>query len=338
MSDNKPVQLGLCCMNTVLRAQKPSVYAARTMIVRTIQEKGIDELKRRITLNLQDLLTMIDWNEANGIKVFRLSSELFPHYTNKKIESYSLDFAEDLLRQIGEKARGYNHRLTFHPGQFNVLASPNENALANTFTELSYHATLLDMMGMKENSVMVIHGGGYYGDKPAAKKRWCENYRKLPDSPRNRLVLENCEKCFSIQDCLDISAECGVPVVFDTHHYDCYNKLHPDEVAEPAEHYIPLILETWTKRGIKPKFHVSEQGEGRTGHHSDYIEVIPDYLLEIPEKYGIEIDIMIEAKAKEQAIFKLYRKYPFLNCLRPKKLSKEQMKKKKLKVVNKISS
>ena len=68
------------------------------------------------------------------------------------------------------------------------------------------------------------------------------------------------------------------------------------------------------------------------------IEVIPDYLLEIPEKYGIDIDIMIEAKAKEQAIFKLYRKYPFLNCLRPKKLSKEQMKKKKLKVVNKISS
>ena len=90
MSNNMPVQLGLCCMNTTLRAQKPSIYAARTMIVRTVKEQGIDELKRRITLNLQDLLTMIDWNEANGIKVFRLSSELFPHYTNDKVESYSL--------------------------------------------------------------------------------------------------------------------------------------------------------------------------------------------------------------------------------------------------------
>ena len=74
------------------------------------------------------------------------------------------------------------------------------------------------------------------------------------------------------------------------------------------------ILNTWKRRGIKPKFHVSEQGSGRTGHHSDYIEVIPNYLLEIPEKYGCDIDIMIEAKKKELAIFKLYTKYPFLNC------------------------
>tara|TARA_Y100000022_G_scaffold195406_1_gene201046 strand:- start:762 stop:983 length:222 start_codon:yes stop_codon:yes gene_type:complete len=68
------------------------------------------------------------------------------------------------------------------------------------------------------------------------------------------------------------------------------------------------------KRGIKPKFHVSEQGSGRCGHHSDYIEEIPQYLLEIPEKYGVKIDIMIEAKCKELAIQKLYQKYPFLNC------------------------
>ena len=71
---------------------------------------------------------------------------------------------------------------------------------------------------------------------------------------------------------------------------------------------------TWKRKGIKPKFHVSEQGSGRTGHHSDYIEIIPQYLLEIPDKYGVEIDIMIEAKAKEAAILKLYEKYPQLNC------------------------
>ena len=90
--------------------------------------------------------------------------------------------------------------------------------------------------------------------------------------------------------------------------------MHPDEEFEDAEFYIPLVLETWTKRGIKPKFHVSEQGSGRCGHHSDYIQEIPQYLLEIPEKYGIDIDIMIEAKKKELAIQKLYEKYPFLNC------------------------
>ena len=84
---------------------------------------------------------------------------------------------------------------------------------------------------------------------------------------------------------------------------------------KPAAEYIGDILESWKKRGVKPKFHVSEQGSGRTGHHSDYIEEIPEYLMEIPAKYGVHIDIMIEAKKKELAIKKLYEKYPALNCL-----------------------
>ena len=113
-------------------------------------------------------------------------------------------------------------------------------------------------------------------------------------------MLENCEKSFSIIDCLEVSEEINIPVVFDTHHYNCYCLLHPDEAFDPPESYIPKILKTWQKRGIKPKFHVSEQGSGRCGHHSDFIETIPNYLLEIPEKYGVEIDIMIEAKKKRR--------------------------------------
>ena len=79
--------------------------------------------------------------------------------------------------------------------------------------------------------------------------------------------------------------------------------------------YIEEILKTWDKKKIKPKFHVSEQGIGKIGKHSDYIEIIPEYLLEIPELYGYEIDIMIEAKMKELSIQKLYEKYPQCNCL-----------------------
>ena len=86
------------------------------------------------------------------------------------------------------------------------------------------------------------------------------------------------------------------------------NNLPTEHFEDPSE-YMADILETWTKRGIKPKFHISEQGTGKIGHHSDYVEVIPDYLLEIPEKYNIKIDIMIEAKMKEQAILKLHEKY-----------------------------
>ena len=313
-SENRPIQLGLCCLNTELRDRKPSVFASRTVILKTLADKGVDFLKEKILQNLRDVLTIMDWNEENGIKVYRLSSEMFPHKSNPKAADYTFDFAKDLLKQIGEKARLYNQRLTFHPGQFNVLGSPHENVLLNTITGLDYHASVLDLMGMDQNSVMVIHGGGTYGNKPETIKRWCRNYNTLPIHIKRRLVLENCERCFSVADCLEISKHTGVPVIFDTHHYTCYNILHPDETLKPPEYYIPDILESFKRRQIKPKFHISEQGSGKVGHHSDYVEVIPDYLLEIPEKYNTHIDIMIEAKMKEKSIKHLYKKYPFLDC------------------------
>ena len=313
-SVERPVQLGLCCLNTELRGRTVPIFASRKMIIRTIKEKGIDALKAKIIQNLKDVLVMIMWNEMHGIRVFRLSSEMFPHKSNPKVADYDFDFAKELLEKIGKLARYFGHRLTFHPGQYNVVGAVNPKAFQQTINDLSYHATVLDLMGMGDDSVMVVHGGGVYGDKEATKKRWCEQYQLLPDNVKRRLVLENCERCFSIVDCLDVSREIGIPVVFDTHHFECYKLLHPDEEFLPADDYISDILKSWTNKGIKPKFHVSEQGSGRCGHHSDYIEVIPDYLMEIPEKYGINIDIMIEAKMKEQAIFKLYSKYPNLNC------------------------
>lgn len=313
-SINKPIQLGLCCINTILRDQKPPVYASRRMIIKSIEEKGIDELKYKILQNLRDVLTIMDWNEANGIKLYRMSSEMFPHKSNNKVEDYSFDFARDLLREIGEKSKLYNQRLTFHPGQYNVIGSPSEKCFQQTISDLSYHADVMDLMGLDNNSVMVVHGGGMYGNKEETKQRWCNQFHLLPENVKRRLVLENCEKCYSIKDCLEMSEKNNIPVVFDTHHFECYKQLHPDEIFEDPTYYIERVLETWKKREIKPKFHISEQGKGRCGHHSDYIETIPEYLLEIPQKYGVHIDIMIEAKMKEQAILRLYNKYPFLNC------------------------
>jgi len=314
MSENKKIQLGLCCLNIELREKKPTIFSSRRVTLKTLEEKGVDNLKNKIINNLKDVLKMIQWNEENGIKVFRLSSEIFPHYSNKKAESYTLDFAVDLLKEIGKKSKELNQRLTFHPGPYNCLGSPHSDVIEHTIRDLKYHSDILDIMELDQNSVMVIHGGGIYKDKNKTIERWCENYEKMPDNIKQRLVLENCEKNFSIEDCLKVSEKVNVPIVFDTHHYDCYKKLHPDEKFEEPEYYIPKILETWNKRNIKVKFHVSEQGMGKIGHHSNYVEILPEYLLEIPEKYGQPIDIMIEAKMKEKSIMKLYEKYPYLNC------------------------
>lgn len=243
MSENKSIQLGLCCINTILRAQKPPIFASRKMIIRSVEEKGIDELKAKIIQNLKDVLTMMDWNEQHGIKLFRLSSELFPHKSNPKVVDYSFDFAIDLLKEIGEKSKKYKQRLTFHPGQYNVVGTPNRQSFLQTISDLKYHADVLDLMGLDHNSVMIVHGGGIYDDKEKTIERWCEQYQELPENVRNRLVLENCEKCFSIIDCLRVSKMINIPVVFDTHHFECYKDLHPKEVfIAPAYCHISSIF------------------------------------------------------------------------------------------------
>lgn len=315
MSHSQPVQLGLCCINTILREQKPPIFMSRKMTIKGILEKGLEPLKDRILQNLRDVLSIMDWNESNGIKVLRLSSELFPHKTNQRVPSYSFDFALSLLREIGQKSYQYGQRLTFHPGQFNVVGTPNSKCLQQTIADLTCHADILDLMGLGDDSVIVVHGGGTYGNKAETMSRWCSQFMLLPENVRRRLVLENCEKNFNIDDCLEISERINIPIVFDTHHFQCYKLLHPDEEFAAPEEYIGRILETWRRRNIKPKFHVSEQGAGRCGHHSDYIQQIPTYLLDIPTKFGVHIDIMIEAKCKEQSILRLYEKYPGLNCV-----------------------
>ena len=309
------IQLGLCCMNTILRQQKPPVFSSRKMIIKSIQEKGIDTLKEKIIQNLKDTLTLMDWNEKHGIKVFRLSSELFPHKSNPKVEDYSFDFAIPYLKEIGKKSKQYGQRLTFHPGQYNVVGTPDEKTFLQTCEDLKYHADVLDLMELDQHSVIVVHGGGIYGDKEKTIDRWSRQYHRLPLNVQKRLVIENCEKCFSIKDCLKIAIKVNIPIVFDTHHFACYQQLHPDETFHPPEFYIKHLLPFWIRRNIKPKCHVSEQGSGRTGHHSDYVETLPPYLLDIPSRYNTSIDIMIEAKAKEQALFHLYKKYPHLNPL-----------------------
>jgi UV DNA damage endonuclease len=308
-----PIQFGLCCLNIALREKK--IFCSRKPIIKTIETKGMDELFKRCQDNARDLVKMIQWNYENGIRVFRISSELFPHKSNPRVESYSLDFVQPILDQAGRLARKYRQRLTFHPGQYNVVGTPDEETFKHTCDDLDYHAEVLDRLGCDQDSVMVVHGGGLYGDKEKTIHRWIEQFSQMPERVRRRLVLENCEKIFSIEDCLRVSQAVNVPVVFDTHHFDCYQQLHPKESFKAPAEYMPDVLQTWQRRSIKPKFHVSNQGSGRIGHHSDYISEIPEYLLEIPSKYQVEIDIMVEAKMKEKAIQDLYERYPHLNPL-----------------------
>jgi UV DNA damage endonuclease len=259
---------------------------------------------------------MIHWNEEKGIRFLRMSSDMFPHKSNSAAPSYDFEFVRPLLEEAGQLARSLNHRLTFHPGQYNVVGTTSEEIFQRTVAELDWHAEVLDIMGCDKDSIMVVHGGGVYGDKAATIRRWAENYKRLPERVQRRLVVENCEKCYSVKDCLEISRLTNIPVVFDLHHHACYRQLHPDEDIEEPEAYLPAVLETWLRRGMRPKFHISEQRYGCVvGKHSDYISEIPTCLLKLKG-----IDIAVEAKMKEQAIFRLYDRHPEIAppCYQPK--------------------
>jgi UV DNA damage endonuclease len=293
-------RLGYACICTELR--KNDIFASRTVRLATLKSKGLNYVKELALQNLRDMLVILKWNKDNDIYFMRLSSEMFPFASHLEY-GYSLDFADDLLKQIGTYAKDNNMRLTMHPGQYNVLSSPKESVIVNTISELKHHCDILDRMGMGVDSVMIIHGGGVYGDKQAALKRLEENFLKLPENVRNRLVLENCEISYCVDDLLDISERLEIPIVIDYHHDDIYPS------SKPIQEYFNRVFKVWHNRGIKPKVHVSnsvpgiKETDSKTARrkHSDYIQYLHRSLLTIK----FPIDVMLECKMKEQAILRL---------------------------------
>ncbi|KAI8374451.1 UV-endonuclease UvdE-domain-containing protein [Radiomyces spectabilis] len=293
-------RLGYACLNTILRSQKPPVFCSRTCRLDTVKKKGIEYVKELALQNVEDIKALIEWNEAHGIKFMRMSSDIFPFSSHDDI-GYELDFAKNELAEIGELAAKYNHRLTTHPGQYNQLGSPNPLVVARTVKDLHYHATMLDYMGLPPDSIMIIHMGGMYGDKPATLSRFEENYKNLPEHIKRRLVLENDELCYSVSDLLPVCQKLDIPLVLDWHHHS----INPGEATGILE-LLPAINATWTRRGLKPKQHYSESRPGAVSAmerraHSDRVKTLPPCT--------DDVDLMIEAKDKEQAVLELYKLY-----------------------------
>ncbi|BGP14220.1 hypothetical protein JCM10213_005888 [Rhodosporidiobolus nylandii] len=295
-------RLGYACLNTILRKQKPPVFCSRTCRIDTIkkEDKGMPYLKELGRQNMEDLTKLIEWNAAHHIYFMRMSSEMFPFAAHPDYQ-YSLEYAEPELKKAGETANRLGVRLTTHPGQFTQLGSPRRQVVENAYRDLEYHNEMMDRMGLGKDSVMIIHGGGVYGDKEAAIKRFKENYKELSQGAKNRLVLENDEICFNVDDLLPICEELNIPLVFDYHH----DWIYPSSQT-PTE-LLPRILATWSRKGIKPKFHLSEPRKGaetvmEKRAHADRCQRLP---VPLPD----DIDLMIEAKDKEQAVFHLYRIY-----------------------------
>ena len=326
------------CLCTYLRFANPPIFSSRTCRIASIIEqrhplkdpsqpphptknrpdrdqaadfaRGQAYVEGLGLANARDIPKMLLWNERFGIRFFRLSSEMFP-FASHEIYGYSLaPFASEALAEAGRIAAKYNHRLTTHPGQFTQLGSPRKEVIAASLRDLNYHNELLSLLKLPpqqdRDAVMILHLGGVFGDKAATLDRFRTNYRALPDAVKRRLVLENDDVSWSVHELLPICQELNIPMVLDYHHH---NIIHSDEVREGTRDIIDLyddIRATWTRKNITQKMHYSEPtASAVTGQqrrkHSPRVAMLPPC--------RPDMDLMIEAKDKEQAVFHLMRTF-----------------------------
>ena len=245
-------RLGYACINTVLQeavVKEKRISVNKSCIAKTLKQKGKDYGIVLAKNNLEAVIKVLEWNERHGIRLYRLSSDMLPHITNPEfIEdgskyAYSLDNFDEQFEKIGNYAKKYNHRLTFHPGQYNQIGSINRGVFEKTVKDLSLHADILDRLKCDKNSVIVVHGGGSYGNKKETLKRWISQFYELPKNVRKRIVIENCERQYNYQDMLYLSSQINRPVVFDTHHHECYSQL-VEKLPDPSSfrYLIHLLL------------------------------------------------------------------------------------------------
>ena len=305
------VCLGYACLNTKLRVQKPSVFASRTCRLDTLKTKGIQHVYNLVSQNLQDLKKILKWNYDNNIFLYRMSSEMFPFATHLDYyKTFDLSQFTDDFKEIGELAKLYKQRLTFHPGQFTQLSSHRDEVVEKSVIEVDFHAHVMDLMNIDEHGVIILHGGSKNGGKEKALERFVNSYQKLSDSSKRRLVLENCEMCYSIEDLLPTCHLLDIPLVVDFHHHNIYKGTIKNE-EELFDIILKEVFPIWEKKSIRPKFHLSESREGVTEAdtitarraHSDYITKIPDIIYKLQAHF--DFDLMIEAKQKEDAVLKI---------------------------------
>eukprot|EP00898_Chlorokybus_atmophyticus_P008246 jgi/Chlat1/8422/Chrsp80S07917 len=300
------VRLGYACLCMELRTLKPPVFCSRTITLANMREKGVEEAMIRAAQNVTDLRSMLEWNEKHGIRFFRLTSNLFPHLENPLAhEKYDMEFAREALRECGDYAKQHGHRLTFHPNHFNQLGAVSPPVLASTLADLRMHADIADAMGLGPDSILIVHGGGAYGDKKAALARIADTLERMDKRIRDRLAFENDERIYSTLDLLPLCERFGIPLCVDYFHHQCMGQ---EEFNIYDEELCERVVRTWTNRGLKPKCHFSEQSEGeRVGAHSNSIVAFPPQLVELARKYSI--DIMLECKNKETSVQEMHEKY-----------------------------
>lgn len=282
-------------------------YACLTVGVPNVQQgtcrqKNATEqvLRDLIQNNLQALQNIIDYNIKNDIFLFRISSDLIP-FGSSPVNA--LPWAEIFKREfeeIGHKIKQNGMRVSMHPGQYTVLNSNDEDVVRRAIEDLRYHTLVLDSMGLSGAHKLILHIGGVYQDKQEAIERFQRNYKSLDEGVKARLVIENDDKSYGIQDVLSIGERLGIPVVFDNLHHS----VKPSDSERTELEWINACKVTWKQKDGMQKIHYSQQDtKKKAGSHSAYIRI--DEFIRFYDKLNRrDIDMMLEVKDKNLSAVK----------------------------------
>jgi UV DNA damage endonuclease len=270
------------------------------MIKRTFGERGIQYASQLALQNVTALLEILNWNVAHGIRVFRITSELFPWASEYKLEDMP-DFQE--IRDMLEHCGKLPIRVSTHPGPFNKLAGSG-GTLTNTIKDLELHSQLFDLMGLTPShwNKINIHVGGSYGHKGETLKRFAANFKLLSGNLQKRLTIENDDKqgLYTVAELHPLHDAIGIPIVFDYFHH----KLHSGwQTEEEAFH---MAYDTWGD--VRPVFHYSSSRRDNEDPTAKR-EAHADYIYEPINAYEKDIDIVLEAKMKEKAVLRYYEQF-----------------------------
>lgn len=291
LEKDKLPELGLVCITTSDAVRFRTVTRKRLLQLSEIEQETV--LRELYTDNLKRLDKAIDFCSVNQIKLYRMTSALFPFADTDLGEAVLHSMTEE-LRKTGDRALSLGIRLVLHPDQFVVLSSDKLSVVENSIKILAAHALILDMLGQPRSpqALMNIHGGK--SDRTSQLK---SVIRDLPESIRSRLTFENDEYAYSSSEILEVCLDTGVPMVFDAHHHVIHEHLETYEDPSVAE-MLAAARTTWSV----PEWQLVHISNGKDffadPRHSDLITEMPNCYYQAPW-------IEVEAKFKELAIEKL---------------------------------
>ncbi|MDH5623961.1 MAG: UV DNA damage repair endonuclease UvsE [Candidatus Bathyarchaeota archaeon] len=284
------MRIGYPCINTTIGCKSSLTFRLKSY--------SEERLRKTVENNLWCLGKILRFNLTHHILFFRITSDLVPFASHPICKFDWQGYFKKEFKAIGDFIKSHGIRISMHPDQFTLINSLDNRVFENSVRELVYHAQVLDLMELDTNAKIQIHVGGVYGDKEKSMRTFVERFEKIDEIVKRRLVIENDDRRHSLRDCLKISAETGIPVLFDVFHHEINN------FGETIRESFGLFAKTWKERDGLPMIDYSSQRKGeREGKHIETIDLVK-FGNFLEETKPFDFDIMLEIKDKEKSALK----------------------------------